>query len=501
MLNFYSKIHGSLSYMEGSKFIAVLKILFLAILIGTLLDFWKYGPYFSPDTIGYFKMINGNNEELGELSPFYSYLLSLPPFSFLTIFDRVTVSAILMFLLALLFCFKFYKQIKIQNKGLFYALGCSIFSWWSFRILGRAHADSYFYILLLLWLYLFIWKKASDKRNIMLLSLLSALMVWSKLNALFLVPLLCVWAILSKEKQWLIVIGAVLTSWSIYQLILPENILQIHLSNNVVLEITPTNPFWLLYENLATWAKVSLGLIFSDFITQHIPMTVAFTLGCLGFVLLTFFIVRNRHNHYKPIYKLILISLIYSIFLIGFQQWIGYKEIDYRTLFPHLLTASISLWLYLIERGKVAALVSIAFLITAHTLMGHFMMWQRDDVSSLFLAKNFHYSKKKQTIAKLLTRDQLQIYTDAPEKIMLSFLNNDVFQIAPTSRFIEGKNYQLSEKESILERKKSVEALINGAAIIVLFHPMEINGISNTPAIRKLKENGLLIYYLATSSQ
>ncbi|WP_339903894.1 hypothetical protein [uncultured Cyclobacterium sp.] len=478
-----------------------MKILFYAILIGTLLDFWKYGPYITPDTIGYLKMIEGNYEELGVLSPFYSFVLSLPPFSFLSIFDRASISAIAMFFLAMLFNFKFYQQTQIKNKSIFYALGCSLLSWWSFRILGSAHADSHFYILFLLWIYLFIRNNADDKRSIILISLLSAVMVWCKLNSLFLIPLLGAWLILSKEKQWLIVIAALLSSWAVYQLVLPENILQIHLSNQVVLEMFITNPFKLFYENLATLAQVSLGLIFSDFITQYIPMPVAFALGCLGFIWLSYYIVRFRHNYSKPIYKLILISLVYSVFFLGFQQWIGYKEINFRTLFPHLLVLSMALWLFLIQTRKVVALITIAILITGHTLLGHYLIWQRDDVSSLFAAKNFHYSKKKQTIDKLLIGNRQQIYTDAPEKIMLSFLNNDVLQIAPKTRFIEGKNYQLSKKESILERKKSVEALLNGAAIIILFNKMEINDLSNNPTIGVHKENGLIIYYLASSTQ
>ncbi|GAB2994878.1 hypothetical protein GCM10027284_11850 [Cyclobacterium sediminis] len=160
-----------------------------------------------------------------------------------------------------------------------------------------------------------------------------------------------------------------------------------------------------------------------------------------------------------------------------------------------------ALWLFLIQTRKVVALITIAILITGHTLLGHYLIWQRDDVSSLFAAKNFHYSKKKQTIDKLLIGNRQQIYTDAPEKIMLSFLKNDVLQIAPKTRFIEGKNYQLSKKESILERKKSVEALLNGAAIIILFNKMEINDLSNNPTIGVHKENGLIIYYLASSTQ
>lgn len=67
------------------------------------------------------------------------------------------------------------------------------------------------------------------------------------------------------------------------------------------------------------------------------------------------------------------------------------------------------------------ALVTLVFLITGHTLIGHYLTWQRNDVYSLFAAKSFHNSDKKQTIDNLLNGKQQQIYTDAPEKIMLSF--------------------------------------------------------------------------------
>tara|TARA_R110000868_G_scaffold62800_2_gene189597 strand:+ start:10123 stop:11634 length:1512 start_codon:yes stop_codon:yes gene_type:complete len=501
MFNSFRKIYGQNLSISKITVITVLTLLFLAVLTGTILDFWKYGPYFTPDTVGYFKMIHGNYEDLGVLSPFYSFVLSLPPFNFLSIFDRATVSSIAVFLLAMLFNFKFCQQLKNQNISLFYALGCSLLSWWSFRILGRAHADSHFYVLLLLWLYLFVWKKADEKWNIILMSFLSAVMIWSKLNTLFLVPLLVVWILLSKEKQWLIVIGSILCSWAVYQVVLPENILEIHLSNQVVLEMTPTNPFKHFYENLATWAQVSLGLIFSDFITQYIPLPLAFVLGCLGFVLLSKHIVKFRLKYNDPIYKLVLVSLVYSIFFLGFQQWIGYKEINFRTLFPHLLVLSLALWLVLIQKRKIVALVTLVFLITGHTLIGHYLTWQRNDVYSLFAAKSFHNSDKKQTIDNLLNGKQQQIYTDAPEKIMLSFLYNEVNQIDPRTRFIEGKNYLLSEEESLLARKRSIEALLNGSGIIVLFHLMEIDGLDSRPYVRVHKENGLVIYYLDSLSQ
>lgn len=475
--------------------VIALKILFFAILIGAIFDFWQYGPYITPDTSGYFKMIQGNYEELGVLSPFYSFILSLFPFSHFTIFDRVLISGIAVFLLAFLFLYKTYKKMNPKNRCYLYALGCSLLSWWSFRILGRAHADSHFYILLLLWLYLFIWKRTDDIWKLLMISFLSGVMVWAKLNTLFLVPLLGVWIIISKEKQWLIVIGTIIISWIAYKMLLPENILDLHLSSQVVLQTPPTTPAIHFYENLSSWTQVTIGMIFSDVITQFLPLPAAFTLGCIGLALIVFYLIRFRKEFNDPIYKLLLISIMYSVFFLGFQQWIGYKEINFRTLFPHLLVLSIALWLFLIRNKKASLLLLIAFLITSHTLIGHFLMWQRDDVSSLITAERFHSSKEKEAIDGILNEDHRQIFTDAPEKIMLSFLDKEVLQIEPKAHFIEGKNYTLSEEETLFERQKAIDALLRGTAIVVLFHTEKPDIINRSPTIRSAGENGMSIFY------
>jgi len=479
-----------------------LALLFLTILTGTILDFWKYGPYITPDTIGYFNMIQGKDSGLTTLSPFYAFILSVFPFSLMSIFDRIMVSGILMFLLA------FYLIIKISNKfkqnkiSYLLAFGISILSWWSFRILGRAHADSHFYVLFLLWIYLFIWEKERSKRYFILICCLSALMVWVKLNTLFLIPLLILWVLISKEKQWIYVIVATIFSWLTYRWMLPENILDLHLANQVLHQTNPVSPAVLLYENLSSWFQVSLGMLLSDLVTQHLPMPVPFLLGCFSIVLLLYYLMRLRKSFEKPIYKLLLISLIYSMFFLSFQQWIGYKEINFRTLFPHLLVLSLALWIYLIQNHKKNAIVIIAFLITAHTLTGHYIIWQRNDVASLFTAKYFDKSKEKESIEAILEIQQQKIFTDAPEKVMLSFSTKKVWQIAPKNRFIEGKNYPLNETEMEIEHQKSMASLLNGSAIIVLFHPSSLSTkLNNTPQISSITENNMVIFYLDKSAK
>ncbi|WP_146947796.1 hypothetical protein [Cyclobacterium qasimii] len=478
-----------------------LLLLFSAILTGAVLDFWKYGSYITPDTIGYFNMIQGKGTDLTTLSPFYGFILSLFPFSLLSAFDRIMVSGILMFLLAFYLIFKISNKSEQNKTNYLLAFGITILSWWSFRVLGRAHADSHFYIMLLLWVYLFVWKEERSKRYFILISCLSALMVWVKLNTLFLIPLLTLWVLISKEKKWTYVIGAIIISWLSYRWMLPDNILDLHLSNQVLLQPDQVSPAVLLYENISSFFQVSIGILFSDLVTQYIPLPIAFSFGCLSIFLQSFYLTKFRKSFENPIFKLLLISLIYSLFFISFQQYIGYKEINFRTLFPHLLVLSFAFWMYLIQNHKRNTIVIFAFFITAHTSVGHYMIWQRNDVSSLFLAEKFDRSSEKKSIEAILGL-QRQIITDAPEKIMLSFSTMDVFQIAPKNRFVEGKNYPLNKSETKAELQKNIASLLNGSAIIVLFHTDSLKKeLSNSPQVSSVTENDMVTFYLDKSAK
>jgi hypothetical protein len=270
----------------------------------------------------------------------------------------------------------------------------------------------------------------------------------------------------------------------------------------VVLQINQTSQITLFYENLSAWFQVSLGMLLSDLITQYLPVPLAFLFALSGIVLLLYYFVKFRVDHDQPIYKLLLISSVYSLFFLGFEQWIGYKEINYRTLFPHLLVLSFALWIYLIENRKKPLILIIGFLMASYTLSGHWLIWQRNDVSSLIRAKNFDKSRQKESIERILAQNHQQIFTDLPEKIMLSFLTTDVQQIAPKNRFIEGKNYPISQEEIAMETQKSIESLENGFALVVLFHPDEAAlKTYNIPGVKFIHENNMLIFFRDKSAQ
>ncbi|EPR67497.1 hypothetical protein [Cyclobacterium qasimii] len=97
---------------------------------------------------------------------------------------------------------------------------------------------------------------------------------------------------------------------------------------------------------------------------------------------------------------------------------------------------------------------------------------------------------------------QRQIITDAPEKIMLSFSTMDVFQIAPKNRFVEGKNYPLNKSETKAELQKNIASLLNGSAIIVLFHTDSLKKeLSNSPQVSSVTENDMVTFYLDKSAK
>ncbi|SHN02285.1 hypothetical protein SAMN04488057_105271 [Cyclobacterium lianum] len=446
---------------------------FAMLFIVSIVSTWIFGPYLSPDTTGFFKITIGYYEPLASLSPFYPFLLANLPLSLIPIFDRVLVLNLLTALLAIYFVYTIASHAE-KNKWMVFSLfGISLFSWWSFRVLGSAHADSIFYLQVLVWLHLFVWSEKNEKYYFPSMAVLSAIMVWTKVNSLFLIPLLFIWLIIDRDWRWSIVIVSLIVSWTLYSLVLPENILAFHFSAKENTSTGPLSYLILLYENLAGWMQVTAGLVFSDTLGQSIPRPVAFILGLAWAAFLLAYLVLNKHKRRNKTYLLLLFGATYTFCFLAFQQYSGYREVNYRTLFPYLLVISWSLWITLIRLNNKKLIIVLMVLIVGHTCTGHVLLWMRDDVYSLHIAKKTHHSELKHTIEEVLTNSHREIRTDAPQKLMLSFPDLRVLPVLPTSVFIEGKNYALSNEESLLARDQALNALLEDRAVIVLFAPDE----------------------------
>lgn len=446
---------------------------FSLLFILTLISFWKFGSYLSPDTIGYFQITIGLPDALSSLSPFYPFLLSNLPLSLIPLFDRILVLNLITGILAFYFLYKIAAHAD-KNAGIIFSLfGISLLSWWSFRVLGSAHADSIFYLLVLAWLYVFIWSDKDDNHYFPALGVLSALIVWVKLNTLFLIPLLLVWILIDPNWRWLIVLGCIIASWAVFQWVVPENILQFHLTEHANANPGILNHLALFYENMASWMQVTLGLVISDFLSQRIPKPLAFILALVWAFFLLAYLFLNKNKRENKTYPLILFGVMYTLCFLAFQQLSGYQEVNFRTLFPYLMVISWATWTSLIRLNQKKVMVLLAICIGGHTLVGHGLLWQREDVASLTLAKHFHQSDVKKNIEAVLEDHHQEIRTDAPEKLMLSFVDLQVTPIQPKALFIEGKNKPLSESERLMERDQALASLLSGRSIVVLFQADE----------------------------
>lgn len=478
---------------KGSQYqLTGLAVLVGLLMVASMVSFWKFGSYLSPDTLSYLRINHGFPNLLSSLSPFYPFLLDQPPLSFLPLFDKLLITNLIAIGLSFWVVYKIALDAGKSFSWVLLTFGLSLLSWWSFRVLGSAHADSLFYALLLIWLYLLVWGNQEDKYYFPAMAILSALLIWVKLNALFLIPFLIIWTLISRKKGWLLVAFSGLVSWACYQWAIPENILHFHVTQREGNDIWPA--LFLFYENLATWMQVTLGLLISDTLSQYIPRALAFSLGICWMGFLGVFLVFHQRKRENKLYPLLLFGSIYSLFFLAFQQWVGFREVNYRTLFPYLLVISWALWIVLIRNGNRRLLLVMALLIAGHTLTGHLLLWQRDRVASLTEAKAFHNSALKDKISSLLTHKQGIIRTDRPEKLMLSFMDREVIRLDPAFRFVDGKNKVVSPPEREKEKEIALASLIAGKEVLVIFEPDSYwKKIGENDSLCALVEEGVLI--------
>ncbi|MEX2566434.1 MAG: hypothetical protein WD431_10870 [Cyclobacteriaceae bacterium] len=452
------------------KISTIFGVLFGILFLATMVSLIRFGPHYSPDTLHYFRIANGNPESLQYLSPFYPFLISLADFLPLSAFDMAFVLVILGYITGFLIISFISKNIyTLPSNILFYCLGISLLSWWSYQVMGSADADAMFYLLIIVWLYQFL---LGDKENLSYywsLGILSAFLPWVKLNVLFLILFLAIWVVLRKDKRWLIVLGCLLLSFACYQIIVPQNILQEYLLEGTKIHPISSNPLLLFYQNLASWFKGLAGIIFSDYISNYIPDIIGFiaSMGLMGAKI--YLLTKGKSSIGKPTFNLLLFAATYLFVLLSVHQAIGMEEINFRTLFPYLLAVSWAFWIEMNVRGKLVILFLTCFFIVSHTLISHFYLWKSDNIPTLLEVQKFTNSPASEAIGDVLIKSNYEILTDNPEKMGLAFLEIPMAHVGPERQLANGN----SPEEKELWIKQSEEAILNGNALLVLFQKSE----------------------------
>lgn len=454
-----------------SGYILTLGGMCMVLFVFTIISFCKYGPYHTPDTVNYFRIAQGiETTELETYSPLYPAILYIAEeFLHLSIFDAAALLIVFIFIGCLILIYKLSKTICPGNSLiLFYPMAISFLAWWSFRVMGTAHADGLMYMLLIAWLYVLSLILRNQKpMGFWQLGIIGAVMVWTKLNAVFLLPLVLIFYFLTKDKKWRIPVCCILLSTGAYFYFFQKNILRVNVEAGYHENAGFSDHVSIFFNNISGLFKVSLGYFISDLATSNIPTILAFLMGCLLITFCLIKVFRNPSNNFS--YMLAWSALTYMILFFCFQQWILYEEINYRTLFPYLLALGWAFWIWLSAKKYHRITLLASFLIFSHTLLGHLYLWQRTDVASLFEVKKLASSSLPQKLSLLLSESDKQIFTDSPEIAAYLLMDVDVHHLDPESLFIRGKRRFLSEEQRKTNLHNSLEMVRSGKAILILF--------------------------------
>ena len=482
-----------------------LAVMLLLLVGAAFISYACYGPYYSPDTVNYFDFSqNILNDSLWRqiYSPLYPFVLHcLSAFPFLSLYDGAHLLILLQYGVGVYFLFlwtnitaKHYRLGRTKQLLLLLLVLISFHSWWSFRIVTWAHADASFYCLLIIWVYfLSQYYLKGSRKKLLILSVVSAVMIWFKLNALFLVPFYFFLFIFgAKQKTWLVPLCCTLFSYLVYRYFFQQHLLPAGVQESFEVSSYLTHESLnILSNNLTEFFRTTLGFVFSDVLTAFIPYSVALAGGLL--VLLSLFILLAAETRKKlPLSSLFLLfGFIYLLCQLGFQQMIGFEEINYRTLSPYFLGCSGYVWLKVVRMdGKRNRLLFIlAFFMFSHTMAGHFWLWQRKEVNSLFEVERLEgtdMSKKIQSLHQGSFQGALFV-SDHPEKLALLLEDPYVVHYHPEFVFVQGKRRPVPDLEKQMNGAALRKKLLEGMAVVVLF-----DGDENL--LRFARENGMAVF-------
>lgn len=484
-----------------------LKFMVLVLMAVSAVSYSLYGPYFSPDTVNYFHFsihffINNPWKEI--YSPVYPFLLHcLDSLPFLSLFTAANFLVLIQYVLGLFFLVQLATNIsnnhQFGSKGrltLVLLFMTTYHTWWSFRIISWAHADAFFYSLLIAWAYyLAKYCQTNTLKNRLVFSFLGAILIWVKLNGLILVPYFILLLLLDKKKsRWLIPLFFIAVSFFIYRIVFPKNLLEASYQSSPIFNVSLQKNLEITGNNLAEFFKVTLGFFLSDVATATLPHFLAILGGFLTLILLILLARKEIKKGKGLLSLLILFGLVYLLCLLAFQQMALFEEINYRTLYPFFLPCSWYLWVKLIEFGKNSWLpiLVLSFLMTSHSVIGHLYLWKRQDVNSLFEVGRLmqgEMTAKIQSLQSKTALKEVRFISDQPEKIALLLINPHVAHYNPDSYFIRGKIRPINPTERQKNLDLNKEKLLKGEVVLVLFKEDENIG-------EFARENGLvkLIY-------
>lgn len=459
-------------------------MLFLLV-CGGMLSYVLHGPYYSPDTTNYFNFaqhLGMDSRWISIYSPAYPFLLYAITSAGVSLFKAAHLLILIQYAVGVYFLYSWARLISThyrfnqkKERSFLFLLLIVYHSWWSFRVLTWAHADSTFYCLLIVWIYFLsrCYLKSSFKL-LTVLCLISAVMIWVKLNALALIIFYALLIVLDNNRnKWLAPFGLTTTAYFGYRYLSHYQFLDIAVSDSTTgFGFPSAKSMGILANNLGELFISTLGFFFSDFLTAQIPIVPATIGGGLLLLALGFLALKELKKELSLASLFLLFGVAYLLCLLAFLQMIGSEEINYRTIFPCFLSCSGYGLIKLLDQNKTpdAAIMVGALLICGHTLVGHLWVGTRMKVNALFEAEAMADSEMIQRIRLLdQTSPGTAFVTNRPE--LLGLLLDDPFVVHydPEFEFIHGKRRPVSVPKRLENRAALMGKLLKGEVVVVIF--------------------------------
>ncbi len=455
-----------MNLLQQNKKVSLLTYFLIAVfilIIGNLIH--TSGLLYFTDSISYLEMTDriskGYFPHSDSFSPGYSFfvfliskLFSITPITslYITAFILIFCSAFLMYRIFN----SFNKQIDNSFQKNLFLTFLLLINWLILKIILTAHADALFFLLLSLYFLLLInWLQTSNIKWLILLTLVSAVSVWIKYNAIILVPFLVMVSLINnnkKTKHFLLLIPLLTTAFSFY-LFKKINGTVIEHFQNVSLIEKIENSFKnadLFYNNFSSSGRVYFSSIFSKSAELLIPQLA----GCLFMILILFLFVKVYFvsEGYRKIENIFLLFSVYYWFcffmLCQYTEW---EELNARTLFPAIV--SFIIWALISFQKLRKPLNYLVYIIVFQGLIYSFIyaliLNHSDEKKFLHYLSDFDHKPSVLHLKKMmqeLTLDD-KIYTNESRNLSYALNYKTINDIPAQKLFKKGKFRQVNDAE------------------------------------------------------
>lgn len=134
-------------------------------------------------------------------------------------------------------------------------------------------------------------------------------------------------------------------------------------------------------------------------------------------------------------------------------------------------------------------MIMIGLVMTLHTVVGHLILWNRENVNSLFEVGRMKETELFETILGVnnqVPSPEILLVSDQPEKLGLMLNHPYVAEWNANHHFIKGKRRAITEADKLNSLNLYLDNLKQGKAVAVLF-------CGNGPGLESAQKNGLLI--------